>query len=424
MVRKTIRLYTILAVLMHCGIAGVYAVYVSFLLHKGLDILQICLVLSAYYWLLAPLECPTGAIADVYGRRTAVVLSNVFLILSMLVFAFTGDMLGFVGAVALKAIGRTYANGALDSFLADRLDAAHASRLMPAVLKKTEVQKTWWSLGVAFVGSGLADVYMALPWIMSIGIFTGALIVAIGMREVRTHHAKFSFREGGEILVNTVRAGLRHGREPYVLMIVVISAVFWLATMTPNVLWQPYAKQWLPYESALGVVWVGSSLAHLSGIWVATKLKMRGLRSLVLFIAVVGTGIVCTGLFYPSPYLILIVYLVHQAARGPFDPEKKACLYRHVRNQDIRATVASFVSMVQHICAAIGLTLTGLVAHYVSMQKAFFISGLTMVVLSMIILTILGGKSDIAKMDRGGDDRRTGNRLARGFARARANVSG
>jgi MFS family permease len=384
---------------MHCGIAGVYAVYVAFLLHKGLNILESCLVLSVYYWLLAPLECPTGAIADVYGRRIAVILSNVFLILSMLVFAFTGDVLGFIAAVALKAVGRTYANGALDSYIADKLDG-RASQLMGAVFKRTEVLKTWCSLGAAMVGSVLADVHMALPWVMSTVFFGAALVAAFWMKEARSRSVRFSIRAESQQLIGTIREGVKLGRDENMLVIILVAAIFWFATMTPNVLWQPYAKQWLPYQSLLGILWVGASLAHLLGIWAADKLRMKGQRALVQYAVVVGVCIALTGLFYPNaPIAILAAYLLHQAARGPFDPEKKACIYAAIRNKSVRATAASFVSMVQHVVAALGLTLTGIVAHYWSMPKAFIGAGLTMMCLAYLLL----GKSkdkDIAHDDK------------------------
>jgi len=78
------------------------------LLSRGLNLFQINLVNVAFYTTLFVFGIPTGAFADIFGRKTSVVLAGIFNALGTLVYYLATGFLGFAAAEILLAIGSTF----------------------------------------------------------------------------------------------------------------------------------------------------------------------------------------------------------------------------------------------------------------------------------------------------------------------------
>src|SRR5579862_5509454 len=72
---RTERTYYLLTCLYRLSWSALGPTYALFLLSRGLDILQINLVLAVYLTTTCVFEMPTGAFADVIGRKRSFVLS-------------------------------------------------------------------------------------------------------------------------------------------------------------------------------------------------------------------------------------------------------------------------------------------------------------------------------------------------------------
>ena len=110
--KKTIRNYLLLKSISVFGVALISATYVVFLTSKGLDLLQINLVNFFFFTTLLIFEIPTGAFADVFGRKLSFVVSCVLFSSGMFVYAFAQSFWGFVLAEVISAAGATFASGA------------------------------------------------------------------------------------------------------------------------------------------------------------------------------------------------------------------------------------------------------------------------------------------------------------------------
>jgi MFS family permease len=80
-------------------------------LEKGLDFFQIGLLVAARELTVNVCELPSGAIADVYGRRRSMVLSFLAYIASFAVFGFAARLDVLVGAMVLFGVGEAFRSG-------------------------------------------------------------------------------------------------------------------------------------------------------------------------------------------------------------------------------------------------------------------------------------------------------------------------
>src|SRR6185369_4258736 len=122
MQRKIIRQYYVLSCLFNGGgMSIISAIYVTFLIHNGLNLFQVNLVNAIFFLTLFLCEIPTGAFADIFGRKTSFVAACGMLCASMFVYGSSHTFFGFVLAEMLGAVGTTFRSGAFQAWLVDSL---------------------------------------------------------------------------------------------------------------------------------------------------------------------------------------------------------------------------------------------------------------------------------------------------------------
>ncbi len=93
-----------------------------FFLENGLSYFQIGVLISIREIGINLFEVPTGAVADLTGRRRAMVLSFTSYIFSFLTFYFFSSFLLFVPAMVLFSLGETFRSGTHKSMIMEYLD--------------------------------------------------------------------------------------------------------------------------------------------------------------------------------------------------------------------------------------------------------------------------------------------------------------
>ncbi len=93
-----------------------------FLLHKGLEFVQIGLLISVRALSAYVLEIPTGIIADMTGRRRTMVLCFLSYIASFVLFSLGGTFAAFVPAMLLFGAGEALRSGTHKAMIMQHLD--------------------------------------------------------------------------------------------------------------------------------------------------------------------------------------------------------------------------------------------------------------------------------------------------------------
>ena len=77
---KIIRQYYVLSCLFSAGgLSVISAIYVTYLIKNGLDLFQVNLVNAIFFFTLFVCEIPTGAFADLFGRKKSFVIACVLM---------------------------------------------------------------------------------------------------------------------------------------------------------------------------------------------------------------------------------------------------------------------------------------------------------------------------------------------------------
>jgi MFS family permease len=384
---EVVRQYYLLLVLQRCGVSMTLAAYPTFLLDKGLNLLEMNLVNVVFFVTMFVCEIPTGAFADVFGRKQSFIVSCALYALAMLTYAFSTVFWQFTIAEILAAAATTFFSGAFDAWLVDKLKhRGHEGNLSPVFARASQFG-TLAGLVAALAGSVLYDYSHALPWIVSAIFFALNCILAYAtMKEEYFVREPLSVKAGWQALKDTVRASIEYGvknKNVRFVMLLVLALNF--TVMAPNMQWQPLFKQWLTNQTSVGFLWTGMALTLMAGAWIAPRLLKLADERKALLVCQIGTavGILAT-VSFASFAPTLVLFLAHEIGRGAFGPIKSAYLHDNIPSKE-RATVVSFESISHHVGGAAGLVVSGAVAQYGSIPLAWTVSGGTLLAVAILL---------------------------------------
>lgn len=393
--QKTIRLYLLLSALFDLGIGFISATYVLFLLQKGLNLFEANLVNVFFYVTLAILEIPTGAFADVYGRKPSFVAASGFFSIGFFCYSISDSFWGFALAETISAVGATFMSGAFQAWMKDQL-AHEGQHDIRGVLSAQQVMDHIVGAIGAVLGVRLLSLSPSLPWLVG-GMMTlvAGAIGLIFMREdyfVRRvnnghnawHKLSGDIREGVEKMRRGVIDGIRFGveKEP-IRFLLVLGLTQQLVVTAPNMQWQPFFAGLLGGNNWIGWFRVGMSLFLIIGATVAPWcLKKAENERLILSLCqiAIGLGVLASALMGKTQTALYAVmfFLLHEIARGIYGPAKNAYLHDQVPSES-RATMISVEAMSHHIGGGIGLAISGWLALRFGIVATWVVFGLLLV---------------------------------------------
>ena len=204
--RKTVGYYLLLRTVSAFGISLIAATYVTFLMGRGLNLFQVNLVNFAFYGTLFIFEIPTGAFADIFGRKWSFVLSCILFSVGMFLYAAAHSFWGFVVAESVAAIGATFASGAFQAWLVDRLRHQGYSGPLGKIFAREQQIRNGVGIVAAMLGAYAAERNSSLPWFCGGCMFLMAgTLAVIYMKEEQFVHKKFFWCDGVASMVGIVK---------------------------------------------------------------------------------------------------------------------------------------------------------------------------------------------------------------------------
>lgn len=363
------------------------AFYSLYLKRAGLDLFEINLVNVAYYVTLFIFEIPTGAFADVFGRRWSFIMSSVLVAGGSLLYGATSSFWGFIAAEMITAVGATFASGAFEAWLVDGLKHAEDKTPLRTVFAKSGYYFQASTLLGSIVGSAIASHNMNLPWFIGgFGSLLVAVLAFIYMKEPSFTPKALGFRDGWQEMKKTVDTSFHYGlRNPVIRYIILVASLQTFVFMAPNMQWSIWFGELVKTEAGLGYIMAGNVLFMMLGArLVNTFLGRTHKEENIILFAQIGMGVAFIATVFLTKLWGLVPFFLHQIFRGFWGPVKEAYLHDHIQSKD-RATVVSFESIVYHIAGAVGLFLSGLLAKYFGIQVTWVLVGVVLISGTIIV---------------------------------------
>ncbi|CAN5727389.1 MFS transporter [soil metagenome] len=308
-------------------------------------------------------EIPTGVFADRIGRRRSMLIGALTMVASCLIATGAHGFGQFAIAETLGAISIALCSGADSAYLFDFLrehDRSHEYG------RRESTASAWHLMGsaIAFAGGGLlAQVDLALPYLVTAGVAAVAAVVACMLHDDRPvaderFPARLVLRSWGA----QMRSALAEvARNPRLAWLVGYSAVVFVLLRATVYIYQPYLK-----ERGLGPVAIGGLFA---GVYVVASLvayRTYRLRrkigdetlvwALLAVLAVSFIGLAGAG---NGPWMLALL-VIQAVANGLYSPLTKPLLNAEITDSRRRAAILSVESMARRAAMGLFAPLVGL----------------------------------------------------------------
>ncbi|MGO9062424.1 MAG: MFS transporter [Candidatus Binataceae bacterium] len=359
----------------------VFGVYPLFLRARGLTELQTNSVLATYFLMTFLTDVPTGAFADALSRRTAFILGCALRTFAFGMYFFAHHYLLFLIAESIDAIGTTFGNGAIDAWAVDALDTAGFAGGKDRIFSRmSQLTNTGWLLS-AMVGSYVANVNIAWPWILGSSGYLTSLFVGAAL--MRGESGRRSLRIGLRGLVAEVggrtRAGLQQGFGNRPVLLLALASAIQVGS------WAPYFMEWPQYfHENLGVaIWMIGwlycffSIGRLIGAELIARFQPGSANRASLLAGLAlgnGTLLLCAGLNGNLRVMLAMLFMMNMCS-GAMQPVAQTWINEHLEAHN-RATLLSFQSTFATFGGALGLLLCGWISDRHGLLAGWIVAGI------------------------------------------------
>ena len=363
---------------------------ISFLFYQenNLQVMEYLTLHAIYSGVIAFLEVPSGYIADVWGRKPAIVLGAFLGALGFGVYALSYGILGFLLAEVLLGIGTSLLSGADTAILYDTLlEAGKEKRYIKTEGRITALGNFSEAAAGIFVSLVVLNQYRDYFMLQAI-LALLAFLAALFLTEPSMHKErdKAGFRDILEIVNTAFR------KDKVLRNFIVLSSAIGFASLSMAWMTQPVFFEIGIKESNFGFAWVILNvlvaLGSLSADRVNRKLGLRG--TLIFIVLPLSLGFIFIGI--KLSLIAFIPLFVLYFIRGTAHPILKKYINQHTQSSQ-RATVFSLRSLlIRGVFFAFG-PLLGYISEKLSLQYALYLCGISVLIPSLVFMSlILAGK--------------------------------
>ena len=366
-------------------------VYTIFLLSKGLDVFQLNVVLATYFVATTVFEVPTGAVADVYGRRISFISSCFVRSSAFLMYAFADDFTDCLIAEVIDGFGYTLASGALEAWAVDGVRAEGDDRPADRMFARVEMIVRGTMILGGILGGTLADIDIRIPWfIATFGFAATGLYATLAMREIPGAGPPAPSGNARPSLTTQIRTAWTAARSSRVIATLCVLAALSGAALLPVLHTWPARLEALS-GSGYWVLGVASALlngAALCGAALTTRVLGRRGRETVLSATSLMRAVATAGAALGTAFVpTLAGLLVGEVMGGIARPASQAWINEHIGSAQ-RATVLSIERMAFTLGASTGLVALGLVGRAYGFPTAWLAAACLFLVVGLGYLTL------------------------------------
>ena len=374
-------------------VLGIFMFHAAFMIPYftgiGLTLAKIGFLLSAAS--LAPLlfEVPTGAIADIFGRKFSVIL-GIFLagVLLTMIYFIQDFYLLFILFFLLGAIG-TLQSGAYDAWIIDLLKFNKKKKLIQDYYSKSA---SFMSIGL-FISGFLGAFFVSKYGLSSIWLVSGTATIlnAFIFLIAKEHFVRRKSTIGKQIKKtikyskDAVKYSFKHPTIRILLFIGFIGVI--AGFFSSMITWYPYLQN-LGFKDA----WFGYLLSGTFALGIFSPFlvksfvkKTGGYKKYLLFLTFLSAIFVALIVFANTLMTALILFLILTFIGFIYGPADRTFFQSFVPSK-MRATINSFSSMWVSIPAIITPPLAGFIADKITPQYTIALSAIILIPI-MILFT-------------------------------------
>ncbi len=358
------------------------SVLISCIMHLGhMSLAQIYFMESVILLGTIFLQVPTGALADLIGRKKTVVFGSIVYSVSIIWFAVAKSPFDMWGADILCMFGISFCDGADSAFLYDSLKAAGRESEYKKIDGESAGNRLLLTAICNIAAGYLAESSLRLPLFLSIPGVLLSLGATLFLKEP-PRGSKLTGRQQMDMMKSSILFTANHKEVKWIIGFTVLIGVvskIWFFTYNP---YFELVKLDLKYYGIVFftlniIAWFFSRYAHkISG-------KFTERMIAIIMVLLIGLPIFFMGSFV-SVLMVCMVF-PQNIVRGFMRPFFGEFLNRHL-NSENRATVLSVQATVSGFAQFIALGAFGFLVKFWGLALCLQVLGITVLLLGCVFI--------------------------------------
>ncbi|MFA6533481.1 MAG: MFS transporter [Patescibacteria group bacterium] len=346
------------------------------------SITNVAIIFSVEAIAIVIFEIPTGAIADLFGRRKTMIFSNLIVLCALVFLSIGGSMTMFVLYAILNAFARSLTSGTDSALIYDSLKEENKEHLYKKIIG---TYMALWPLGASLgsiIGGYLAKISLQLTVLASFIPILIIFVLSFFLKEPKYE------KENHQNILRHMFGAVKTILSNKQLIIIICTFLFMIALSEPLHLLDPLFFKYknIPIEyfgwiSALTFAF--SSLGFYLSHYLSEKI---GNRNILILVSILCPLFILTATLN-SGILLVVFWATSAIYFGIKNPVVSHLLNSQV-NSSKRATVISINNFMGQLGTAAVLPLLGYFAELYNIQTAIQLSILASLIIPIMLLFI------------------------------------
>lgn len=337
------------------------AFMVLYLSKLNFSFLQIGILFSITPLSALLFEIPTGAIADLYGRKFSVITGYFIEGICMFLLFFVKSYYLILFIFLIWGIGATFSSGSKDAWIVDMINKKN-KKLIHNFFTKMQI---FINLGLVLSGLlgvvatrffGLKIIWMVSAFSYLLSIFLLSFFTS-EFYEKKKINLKKSFFEVKNQSIKTIKYGYKH---PVLFNYLLATSLFAIAgTLSAVIPWTSLLKELNFPDYYFGYMWSMMSFIAIIAPIVSSKLLKKGKEKKFIIYSICGYSLLTLFILFPKYWISALILLGSLTFFYSLKIPALEVYFHRFIDEKIRATMGSVRSIMIYLGGIIGGVLTG-----------------------------------------------------------------
>jgi MFS family permease len=361
---------------------GIWMIYLA---SKGMSLTQLGLLETIFHITSFTMEVPTGAIADLFGRKTSRVLGRLFGLMGLILMLFSNNFYWFAVSFIFSSLSYNLESGAGDALVYDSLKEINKEDQYMRISGNKELFYQIASTISFLAGGYLASKSYRIAFILSIIIGSITILQSLTFFEPNTYKSEakgskkmFSAQLKTSIMV--LKSNTKIGA-----LILFVQIIMTFATCMFYYL-QNYLKGMGYNEAKIGLIYaIASIMAAITATQVHKIEKHIKEKGLLLIMPLITAACICGIALSKYHFVFFIILMITESIIYVAVSD----YINKIIPSENRATILSFASMAFSFFMITLFPFIGMIGDKYSLMVAFKLLGIISVILVILNCFIL-----------------------------------
>ncbi len=364
------------------------AIWVLYLAHKGMSLIEIGLLESVHHITSLICEVPTGAIADIVGRKNTIILGRIMSAIGAILMLFCNSFLGFAIAFVISAISYNLNSGSEEALVYDSLKVTgEEEKYLKINGNLNFIIEVAQGIAV-LVGGILSDYSFTYSYGLAAIVSICALGISFGFKEPEFHEEAKErvtivghFKSCYEVMKSNKK----------IILIMMFFELIFMTGTTTHFYTQQYFSEMGYSRSFIAIIYVISSIGCAIGAKFAYKVERKFKKAMLYIVPMLG-GVWLIVLISSKNLIAIIGFIMFSVSINILYPVSSDYINKLIPSAQ-RATLISVQSICFSIFMIMIFPMLGFIGQLTSLRVAFIVLAVILFIISFGSRRVLKGSN-------------------------------